>query len=70
MQILEQRQGVRIGCVEEIAYRMGYISWEECHRLGSEQAGTEYGAYLIGLAEGAAASHHVAAETAALLRTA
>ncbi|MFD7506307.1 glucose-1-phosphate thymidylyltransferase RfbA [Streptomyces sp. NPDC059850] len=70
VQILEKRQGVRIGCVEEIAYRMGYIGMEECHRLGSEQAGTEYGAYLINLVEGAAASHPAAALTTALPRTA
>ncbi|MEU0247464.1 glucose-1-phosphate thymidylyltransferase RfbA [Streptomyces sp. NPDC006235] len=51
VQILEQRQGVRIGCVEEIAYRMGYISAEDCLRLAHEQAGTEYGDYLVGLVE-------------------
>ncbi|MFG2093666.1 glucose-1-phosphate thymidylyltransferase RfbA [Streptomyces sp. NPDC048612] len=52
VQILEQRQGIRIGCVEETAYRMGYISAEQCRRLGTEQSSTEYGSYLVGLVEG------------------
>ncbi|MFH9240390.1 glucose-1-phosphate thymidylyltransferase RfbA [Streptomyces anulatus] len=48
VQILEQRQGVRIGCVEEVAYRKGFIDAEECRLLAHEQAG-EYGDYLIDL---------------------
>lgn len=34
VQILEQRQGVRIGCVEEVAYRKGFIDAEECRAAG------------------------------------
>ncbi|KPC66689.1 glucose-1-phosphate thymidylyltransferase RfbA [Streptomyces chattanoogensis] len=52
VQILEQRQGIRIGCVEETAFRMGYISAEQCRRLGAEQSSTEYGSYLVSLVEG------------------
>ncbi|SEG83639.1 glucose-1-phosphate thymidylyltransferase [Thermomonospora echinospora] len=51
VQMLEQRQGVRIACLEEIAYRMGYIGPDQCLRLAREQADTDYGTYLIDLVE-------------------
>ncbi|NGO72878.1 glucose-1-phosphate thymidylyltransferase RfbA [Streptomyces boncukensis] len=47
VRILEHRQAVRIACVEEIAWRMGFISREECHRLGSDMAKTAYGRYIM-----------------------
>ena len=43
---LEERQGVRVACVEEIALRMGYIDAEACARLGADLAGSEYGDYV------------------------
>ncbi|MGW3011823.1 glucose-1-phosphate thymidylyltransferase RfbA [Streptomyces sp. NPDC001219] len=52
VQIVEQRQGIRIGCVEETAFRMGYVSAEQCRRLGTEQSSTDYGSYLVSLVEG------------------
>ncbi|MGG2463919.1 glucose-1-phosphate thymidylyltransferase RfbA [Streptomyces sp. RGM 3693] len=62
VQMLEQRQGIRIGCVEEVAYLMGYITAEQCHHLGRERAGTDYGDYLVNLAEeGGALSRTVGA---------
>ncbi|MEU7639441.1 MULTISPECIES: glucose-1-phosphate thymidylyltransferase RfbA [unclassified Streptomyces] len=62
VQMLEQRQGIRIGCVEEVAYLMGYITAEQCHRLGRERTGTDYGDYLVNLAEeGGALSRTVGA---------
>ncbi|MEU6083142.1 glucose-1-phosphate thymidylyltransferase RfbA [Streptomyces sp. NPDC047108] len=51
VQILEQRQSVRIACVEEIAYRMGFIGTGQLLRLGREHADTDYGTYLVDLAE-------------------
>jgi len=48
---LEQRQGLRIGCIEESAYRMGLISREQLADLGRAQAKSEYGLYLRQLAE-------------------
>ena len=42
---IEQRQGLKIGAVEEVAYRMGYIDGEQLERLADE-AGNEYGLYL------------------------
>ncbi|BCL25320.1 glucose-1-phosphate thymidylyltransferase RfbA [Streptomyces aurantiacus] len=47
VQILFNRQGVRIGCVEEIAWRMGYIDRDTCHRLGLALSKSPYGQYLM-----------------------
>jgi glucose-1-phosphate thymidylyltransferase len=49
--VLEQRQGVRIACVEEVALRMGFIDAAACHELGSRQPSSEYGAYVRAVAE-------------------
>ncbi|MCK2216230.1 glucose-1-phosphate thymidylyltransferase RfbA [Actinomadura sp. ATCC 31491] len=51
VQLLEQRQGVRIACLEEIALRMGYIGAEDCHRLGAALGKSAYGQYVISVAE-------------------
>ncbi|NJQ03810.1 glucose-1-phosphate thymidylyltransferase RfbA [Streptomyces zingiberis] len=53
VQILEQRQSVRIACLEEIAYRMGFIGVGRLRRLGREHADTDYGTYLTDLADAA-----------------
>ncbi|AYY12665.1 glucose-1-phosphate thymidylyltransferase [Actinobacteria bacterium YIM 96077] len=47
VQVLQHRQGVRIACVEEIAWRMGYIDREACYRLGSRLAQSPYGRYIM-----------------------
>jgi glucose-1-phosphate thymidylyltransferase len=47
----EQRQGLRIGCIEEIAFRQGWIDAAQLARLGHGQAKSEYGRYLRELAE-------------------
>ncbi|MBZ9638913.1 glucose-1-phosphate thymidylyltransferase RfbA [Streptomyces sp. PSKA30] len=47
VQILSRRQGVRIGCIEEIAWRMGYIDADTCHRLGLALSHSPYGQYLL-----------------------
>lgn len=52
--VIETRQGVRVACVEEIALRMGYIDAENCHRLGTRMQNSEYGQYLIQVAQMAA----------------
>jgi glucose-1-phosphate thymidylyltransferase len=49
---VEQRQGLRIGCVEEIAFRNGWIDSARLRRLAAAQAKSEYGQYLMGLADG------------------
>ncbi|MBB1254626.1 glucose-1-phosphate thymidylyltransferase RfbA [Streptomyces alkaliterrae] len=50
VQILEHRQGVRIACIEEIAWRMGFIDREACHRLGKRLANSSYGRYVMEIA--------------------
>ena len=52
VQILEKRQGVKISCIEEIAYRMGYIDKENLLELAEEMKNNSYGDYLIRLAKG------------------
>jgi glucose-1-phosphate thymidylyltransferase len=48
IQIVEQRQGLKIACPEEIAYRMRYIDAEQLTRL-AEPLRNEYGRYLLGV---------------------
>ncbi|QUH05237.1 glucose-1-phosphate thymidylyltransferase RfbA [Saccharopolyspora erythraea] len=55
VQVLENRQGVRIACLEEIALRMGYISPEECFALGAKLAKSGYGEYVMSVARNAGA---------------
>ena len=45
---IEDRQGLKIGCIEEVAYRMGYINKAKLLKLAA-QIPTSYGAYLKGL---------------------
>jgi len=47
VQILEQRQGVRIACPEEIALRLGYISLAQLYELACRVAKSSYGEYLL-----------------------
>ncbi|WP_434599923.1 glucose-1-phosphate thymidylyltransferase RfbA [Streptomyces sp. A5-4] len=50
VQILEHRQGVRIACIEEIAWRMGFIDREACLKLGGRLAASPYGQYVLDVA--------------------
>ena len=47
VQIIEERQGLKIGCIEEIACRMGYINDAQLEKLGKELVKSGYGAYLL-----------------------
>lgn len=49
--IIQKRQGLYISCIEEIAYRMGYISRDKLYRLAEPMIMTEYGQYLRHVAE-------------------
>ena len=51
VQILEKRQGVKISCIEEIAYRMGFIDKDGLVKLAEKMKNNSYGDYLIRLAE-------------------
>ncbi|GAA2809857.1 glucose-1-phosphate thymidylyltransferase RfbA [Saccharopolyspora taberi] len=55
VQVLENRQGVRIACLEEVALRMGFISPEECHALGAKLSKSGYGQYVMDVARAAGA---------------
>lgn len=48
---LENRQGLKVGCIEEVAFRMGYIDADQLKILAAEFNGNSYGAYLTRLAE-------------------
>jgi len=54
--VLEQRQGVRIACLEEIALRMGYIDADACYALGAKLAKSGYGEYVMEVARSAGAA--------------
>jgi glucose-1-phosphate thymidylyltransferase len=47
VQILEQRQGMRIACPEEIALRLGYITLDQFEKLAARCAKSSYGEYLL-----------------------
>lgn len=47
VQVIEERQGLRIGCIEEVAYRMGYINKEQLKKLAEPLLKSGYGDYLI-----------------------
>jgi glucose-1-phosphate thymidylyltransferase len=51
MQVVEQRQGLKIACPEEIAWRMGYISDDQLAQLAAPLAKSGYGLYLLELLE-------------------
>lgn len=49
---LQQRQGLQVGCPEEIAYKNGWINGQQLKLAGSGFAKTEYGQYLLRMAKG------------------
>ncbi|MFM7327215.1 MAG: glucose-1-phosphate thymidylyltransferase RfbA [Bacteroidota bacterium] len=51
VQVIEERQGLKIGCIEEVAWRMGYINREQLLKLAAPLEKSGYGAYLRGLSD-------------------
>lgn len=47
VQVIEERQGLKIGCIEEVAWRMGYISDEQMVKLAEPLLASGYGKYLV-----------------------
>jgi glucose-1-phosphate thymidylyltransferase len=51
VQVIEERQGQKIGCIEEVAYRMGYINKAQLEKLAQPLLKSGYGNYLMTLQE-------------------
>tara|TARA_S200000501_G_C20791264_1_gene729635 strand:- start:595 stop:1455 length:861 start_codon:yes stop_codon:yes gene_type:complete len=49
VQVLEKRQGLKVGCIEESAYKMGYINEQSLRTLAQKSFSSGYGKYLISL---------------------
>lgn len=48
---VQEMQGFYISCIEEIAWRRGFITTEQLHKLGEELSMTDYGKYILSLSE-------------------
>ena len=49
---IESRQGLKIGCIEEVAYKMGFIDADQLHQIAVPLQKSGYGNYLIKLVDG------------------
>jgi glucose-1-phosphate thymidylyltransferase len=52
VETIQERQGLKIACLEEIAFRQGYIDRDELAKLGEQMGNSSYGAYVLQLARG------------------
>lgn len=51
VQVIEERQNLKIGCIEEVAYRMGYINKSQLEKLAAPLVKSGYGQYLLRIRE-------------------
>ena len=51
VQTLEKRQGMKISCIEEIAFRMGFIDKDQLRYLGNKMGNNQYAQYLLKIAD-------------------
>ncbi len=49
VQVIEERQGLKVGCIEEVAYRMGFIDAQQLAEIAKPLVKSGYGAYLLNL---------------------
>jgi glucose-1-phosphate thymidylyltransferase len=51
VQVIEERQGLKIGCIEEVAFNMGYINKEQLMKIAQPLTKSGYGNYLLEVAK-------------------
>jgi glucose-1-phosphate thymidylyltransferase len=51
VQAIQERQGLKISCLEEIALRLGYIDRQQLRKLAANYMKNDYGRYLMELAD-------------------
>ncbi|MCU0467216.1 MAG: glucose-1-phosphate thymidylyltransferase RfbA [Arcicella sp.] len=49
VQVIEERQGLKVGCIEEVAYRMGFINADQLRKVAEPLVKSGYGQYLLNL---------------------
>ena len=49
VQVIEERQGLKVGCIEEVAFRMGFINKEQLSNLAQPLLKSGYGTYLLNI---------------------
>ncbi len=49
VQVIEERQGMKIGCIEEVAFRMGYINADQLRSIAKPLVKSGYGQYLLNI---------------------
>ena len=49
VQVIEERQGLKVGCIEEVAYRMGFIDKDQLIKIAQPLVKSGYGQYLLNL---------------------
>lgn len=49
VQVIEERQGLKVGCIEEVAFRMGFINENQLHAIAQPLLKSGYGQYLLNL---------------------
>ena len=49
IEVIEKRQGLKVACIEEIAYKRGWINKEQLKKLAEPMAKNDYGKYLLNL---------------------
>jgi glucose-1-phosphate thymidylyltransferase len=51
VQVIEERQGLKVGCIEEVAYKMGFINEDQLNKLAQPLLKSGYGQYLLNIAK-------------------
>ncbi|MCK5835194.1 MAG: glucose-1-phosphate thymidylyltransferase, partial [Lentisphaeria bacterium] len=51
MKVIEDRQGLKVACIEEIVWKLGYINDAQMIKLGNDLQKSSYGKYLLSLVE-------------------